>query len=112
MSATALTIRVAGSRDSRALEVLARLGQRSKPPAGKALLAERDGVPVAAIALTSGSILTDPDERIGDAERLLKRTRYAILRQGTGTGAARALLRRVQTRNRSVMPANRTGAER
>jgi hypothetical protein len=60
------------------------------------LLAERDGVPVAAIALTSGSMLTDPSKSMGDAERLLKLTRYRILRQGAGTGAARALLRRVK----------------
>jgi hypothetical protein len=68
------------------------------------LLAERNGSPVAAIALTSGSMLTDPSNPTADAERLLKLTRYSILRQGGGTGGARALVRRAQS-------ASRTGAQ-
>jgi hypothetical protein len=62
------------------------------------LLAERAGVPVAAIALTSGSMHTDALHPTTDAQRLLRLTRYRILRQGGQTGAARALLRRPQTR--------------
>jgi hypothetical protein len=98
MFASALTIRVAGPADSRALELLARSGRRSEPLPGRALLAERDGVPVAAIALTSGSMLTDPFNPMADAERLLKLTRYGILRQGGQKGAVRSLLRRAHTR--------------
>jgi hypothetical protein len=98
MFASSVTIRVAGPDDSRTLESLASSPRRSEPLAGKALLAEHDCVPVAAIALTSGSILTDLLNPTGDAERLLKLTRYGILRQGGQTGAARALLRRAQTR--------------
>jgi hypothetical protein len=90
----ALTVRAASPRDSRLLELLARLGQHSQPPAGRALLAERDGVPVAAIGLTSGSVLSDPHHPTADAQRLLKLTRYRILRQGGQSDASRALLRR------------------
>jgi hypothetical protein len=93
MSASALTIRVA-LPDSRTLQLLSWSARRSEPPAGKALVAERDGAPVAAIGITSGSMLTDPLSPTADAERLLKLTRYRILRQGGQTGAAPSLLRR------------------
>jgi hypothetical protein len=105
----ALTIRVAGPGDSRVLELLGRSGRRSEPPAGKALLAERNGVPVAAIGLTTGSTLTDPFQPTRDAERLLKLTRYGILRQGGQIGAARALLKRAQTGNHQVPRRPRVG---
>jgi hypothetical protein len=99
MFASALTIRIAGPSDSRTLAVLASLSSRSVPVAGRTLLAERDGIPVAAIALTSGSVLTDPLHPVPDAERLLKLTRYGILRQGGRSGAGRGLVRRVRTPN-------------
>ena len=92
MSEPAVTIRVAGRADSRTLEFLARFAARSRPPAGTALLAERDDVPVAAIRLTSGTVLADPCSATLDAVRALKLTRYRIMRQGGQTGAARALL--------------------
>jgi hypothetical protein len=98
-----LTIRVAGPGDSRVLELLARLGRRSEQLGRRALLAERDGVPLAALALTSGSLLTDPLNPMADAERLLKLTRYGILRQGAGTGATRSLLRRAAASNHQTL---------
>ena len=109
MFASALTVRVAGPGDSRALEMLAGLGRHSQPPAGRVLLAERDGVLVAAIALASGSMLADPFTPTGDAERLLRLTRYGILRQGGQLGAARALLRHAQTRNHKLPRRPRVG---
>jgi len=91
MSDPAITVRAASPRDWRTLEWFAWLGRRTEPPADKALLAERDVVLVAAIALTSGSVLTDPFHPTGDAARLLKLTRYLILRHGGQAGAGRVL---------------------
>jgi hypothetical protein len=94
MSDPAFTVRVATPDDSRSLDWLARLTGRSRPPAGATLLAERDGVPLAAIRLTSGTVLADlcntPLEIIG----ALRFTRYRIMRQGGQTGASRSLLSR------------------
>ena len=90
----ALCISAAGPRDSRRLASLAWLAQRSRPRADTVLLAEHDGVPVAAIALTTGSVRSDPSRPTQDAERALNLTRYRILHQGGHGAAARALLRR------------------
>jgi hypothetical protein len=57
------------------------------------LLAERDGVPVVAIALTSGAVLADPGDQAEDAVRLLKLVRYRVMRQGGYSGDWRSLLR-------------------
>jgi hypothetical protein len=61
---------------------------------GDALVAERDGVPVAAIGLTSGSIVTVPVAPRGDVARQLRLRRYQLLRQGGQVAPARAVLRR------------------
>ena len=58
------------------------------------LLAERDGLPVAAIALTSGAVVADPRDPPEDAVRRLKFLRYRVMRQSEHTGAWRSLLRR------------------
>ena len=62
---------------------------------GRALLAERDGRAVAAIALTSGRIAADASPAAADAVRALRRRRYQLLRQGGDVGPARSLLRRL-----------------
>ncbi|MBV9337945.1 MAG: hypothetical protein JO243_18830 [Solirubrobacterales bacterium] len=92
MSNPAFTVRVVSAGDSRALELLARLTGRSWPLAGRTLLAERDGVPLAAIRLTSGMVLADPSNEPPDLVSALRFTRYRIMRQGGQTGAARSLL--------------------
>ena len=92
MSDPALTVRVASASDSRSLELLARLTGRSLPVPGRTLLAERDDVPLAAIRLTSGTVLADPCNTTLDIVRALRLTRYRIMRQGGQTGAARSLL--------------------
>ena len=90
----ALTIRAATPRDANVLGRLAALDHRSAPR-GHALLAERDGVPIAAIALTSGLIVADPLNPTTVADQMLRRLRYRLLRQGGDVGLARTLLRRL-----------------
>lgn len=94
MKEQALTIRVATSRDARALARLAGFDSR-RPLRGRALLAEHDGVVTAAIALTSGSIVRDPFQPAAEAVRQLRFRRYQLLRQGGDSGPARSLLRRL-----------------
>lgn len=105
---SALTVRAASPDDSGTLAVLAWLNGRARPVAGKTLLAERDGVPVAAIALTSGTVLADPLNPATDAVALLRFTRYRLMRQSGQAGAERSLLRRARTRERrtSATPAS------
>jgi hypothetical protein len=92
MSDPAIMVRVASAVDSRTLESLAWLTGGSRPSAGTTLLAERDGVPFAAIRLTSGTVLADPRSTSSEIVAALKFIRYRIMRQGGQTGAARALL--------------------
>ena len=85
MSRSALSIRLSRPGDAAALERLARV-HNTAPPAGRALIAERHGVPVAALALTSGAVVTDPSRGGGDAVGPLRRGRYRLLRQGGEVG--------------------------
>jgi hypothetical protein len=96
MSQQALTVRAAGPSDAGALRELAALEHR-RSPRGHVLLAERDRTALAAIALTSGSIVADPVEATADAVRSLRRARYRLLRQSAGSGRERSALRRVAT---------------
>jgi hypothetical protein len=98
MSDPALTVRVASAGDSRALESLARLAGSSRRLPGRTLLAEHDDVPLAAIRLTSGTVLADPRTTTLDIVTALRLTRYRIMRQGGQTGAARSLLARPMSR--------------
>jgi hypothetical protein len=63
-------------------------------PRGRALVAERNGLPVAAISLTSGVVLTDAGAFTTDAVHLLRYLRYRLLRQSGQRGALQSLLRR------------------
>jgi hypothetical protein len=69
-----LIIRTASSGDATAL---ARLGTHQRR--GHVLLAEQAGVPVAALALSSGAVSAYPTEEVRAALRL---RRYQLLRQG------------------------------
>ena len=89
-----LTVRAATPRDADALSRLAALDGRA-PLTGRALIAERSGVAIAAAALTSGSIVADPSYPTALAVRLLRRRRYQLLRQGGDVGAVAPLLRRL-----------------
>ena len=85
MSRPALSIRLARAGDAAALARLARV-HNTAPPSGRALIAERHGVPVAAMALTSGAVVADPSRRGGDAVQMLRLRRYRLVRQGGEVG--------------------------
>ena len=88
-----LTIRPAAARDG---DVLARLARRERRPflGGPALLAESDGVAIAALSLTSGRLATAASPHAAGAARALRRRRYELQRQGGDVGPAWLLLRR------------------
>jgi hypothetical protein len=81
-----LTIRLASPGDATALRSLAELDSAS-PLAGRVLLAELDGQPVAAVSLASGSTIADPFRHSADAARMLKVRRRQILGEGGRNGA-------------------------
>lgn len=89
-----LTIRADTPRDADALARLAWLDARRRLR-GRALLAERDGYAIAAVALTSGAIVADPSHPTAAAVRALRRRRYQLLRQGGDVAPLRSLLPRL-----------------
>lgn len=89
-----LTIRAATPHDAGALSDLARLAGRT-PLHGRIVLAERDGVVIAAVSLTSGPIVADPSQPVADAVRLLRYRRWQLLRPGGYARPMPALLRRL-----------------
>jgi hypothetical protein len=76
-----LSIRLSTASDTAVLSRLAALDDAA-PPSGRALIAERDGVAVAAVTLTSGRVLGGSAPRIAGAVHLLRLRRYRLLRQG------------------------------
>jgi hypothetical protein len=77
MSASPLSIRLSTKQDR---EVLSTLDHRARRT-GRALIAERDGVAIAAVALTSGSVIAHPSQPAGDTVRVLRKLRYRLMRQ-------------------------------
>jgi hypothetical protein len=75
MSSPALTIRSATPDDERALANLARRAR----PRGPALIAELDGIAVAALSLTTGAVMADPlvptDDLVREMQALSARAR-------------------------------------
>ncbi len=94
MRTNAMTIRAATSADTGAIRRLAASSSRPRPR-GPLLVAERDREMIAAIAVSSGAVISDPARVAADAVRRLRRRRYQLLRQNGDVGAARALLRRL-----------------
>jgi len=68
---TAIVLRRAVPADTAALDRLANLDSR-RLPAGPHLVAERDGVLIAALALSSGIAFSDPFTPTADALELLR----------------------------------------
>ena len=90
----ALTIRAAKPRDADDLLRLAQLDSRGRLR-GHTLIAERDGVAIAALALTSGAVVADQFSATADAVRALRRRRYELVRRGGSAGPLCARLRRL-----------------
>jgi hypothetical protein len=80
-----LTIRLAGPGDAGTLRRLAQLDS-ARPLTGYVLLAERDGEPVAALALETGAVTADPFRPTAEAVRRLELRRYELVRQGSDAG--------------------------
>jgi hypothetical protein len=74
----AVTIRRALPEDLAALTRLAKLDSARRPLGGAVLIAERDGLPLAAIALDDGRTIADPFAPTADLVALL-RVRAAAL---------------------------------
>jgi hypothetical protein len=89
-----LTIRVAAPDDAGALRRLAELDS-ARALRGRVLLAETDGVPVAAISLTTGAVTADPFQSSEGAVRMLRLRRYQLLNQAGDAAPADQLLRRL-----------------
>ena len=94
MSHDAVTIRAATASDREALRNLTALGSRQYL-SGRGLVAEIDGEAIAAISLTSGAVVANPDRVHTRLVHSLRRRRYLILRQGGDVGRSLNLLRRL-----------------
>jgi hypothetical protein len=91
MSHESLTVRRATAHDAGTLRRLAGLDSR-RPLHGPAVIAERDDVAIAAVALTSGDVAADPFARTAEAVTALRLRRDQLLHQGSEVGPARLLL--------------------
>ena len=91
---TNLAIRATTPSDSDTLARLAGLDSRPQLR-GPALLAEHHGVAIAAISVSTGSIVTDPARASAEVLHRLRRRRYRIVRQGSNVGQRAMVLRRL-----------------
>jgi hypothetical protein len=94
MNIDSLTIRMARQEDAPALRRLAELDSRT-PLTGNVMLAELDGVSLAAISLDSGTVTANPFKRTAAIVSHLRMRRYQVMRQGGDVAPARSLLRRL-----------------
>lgn len=94
MRSDAMTIRAATSSDTAAVTRLAAATRRPRPR-GPVLVAEHEGEMLAAIAVSTGAVITEPGQPVADIVHRLRRRRYQLLRQNGDVGAARTLLRRL-----------------
>jgi hypothetical protein len=76
-----MSIRLTKTSDAGALSRLAATDDAARL-SGRALIAERDGVAIAAVALTSGRVIATRSPRSAAAVHLLRLRRYRLLRQG------------------------------
>jgi hypothetical protein len=82
-SATRMTLRIAVLDDAAALGRLAELDSAA-PLAGRVLVAERDGVPTAALSVATGAVIADPFESTAQTVHMLRLRRYQLVRQAGG----------------------------
>jgi hypothetical protein len=94
MSDQTLTIRAATPDEVAALRRLAVLDS-TRPLSGSVLLAEVEGVPLAAVSLETGATTADPFQYSTDAVRVLRARHDQLLRQGGDVAPGWSLLRRL-----------------
>jgi hypothetical protein len=94
MNEPQLTVRIALPDEAHVLERLAQLDSAPRLT-GRVLLAEMDGIAVAAISLETGAVTADPFEPTAYAVGVLRLRRYQLTRQG-GRRPIGALLRRAR----------------
>jgi hypothetical protein len=94
MNVDSITIRMAGPEDAAALRRLADLDS-SRPLTGSTIVAELDGVCLAAISLETGAVNADPFAPTEAIVSHLRMRRYQVMRQGGDVAPARSLLRRL-----------------
>lgn len=87
----AVTIRLASPADAQPLRRLAALDS-GEVPAGELLLAELDGVLVAAVALTGDAVIADPFRRTADVVVLLRARVAQLRRENTSRNRGRRRL--------------------
>ena len=95
-----LKLRDATDADGTHLLRLARLDSQGRPPSGKLIVAEEDGVLVAAIAVESGAVIADPFKATAAIVAML-RLRADHLRRDDTPGSERTIplsLRRLRAR--------------
>jgi hypothetical protein len=80
MTARPLTLRLAVDADAGTVRRFAELDS-ARGLRGLLLLAETDGVAVAAISLTTGAVIADPSRHSAEAARLLRLRRAQLLRE-------------------------------
>jgi hypothetical protein len=95
-----LKLRDATDADAADLLRLARLDSQGRPPAGKIILAEDGGVPVAAIAVESGDVIADPFRATAPIVAMLRLRAAQMRREATPHSQRSTLLslRRLRTR--------------
>jgi hypothetical protein len=94
MNIDSLTIRMARTDDAPALQRLAELDSTT-PLTGSVLLAELDGVSLAAISLDNGRVTANPFKHTAAIVSHLRMRRYQVMRQGGDVAPARSVLRRL-----------------
>ena len=94
MNIDSLTIRMSRPDDAPALRRLAEVDS-TVPLRGNVLLAELDGMCLAAISLDTGEVNANPFKRTAAIVSHLRMRRYQIMRQGGDVAPARSLLRRL-----------------
>jgi hypothetical protein len=94
MNTDSLTIRMAAPEDAPTLRRLAEVDSAARL-SGQVMLAELDGVCLAAISLETGSVNANPFRRTAAIVSHLRMRRYQIMRQGGDVAPARSVLHRL-----------------
>jgi hypothetical protein len=94
----AISIRRLGDKDLAAVERLAQLDSRRRPPEGALLGVEIDGRLLAALSLATGESMADPFSRTAELRALLELRAAQLRRRENGRRRLQRRLPRPQTR--------------